>query len=133
MEAVYGTSKYVNGLNGGTMAYADGDLDRPVAVVQANIPKIQALAQELGVSGDAEALCADAQIRAAVTADLNKAGKGKLSQLEVIGTVHLVSGSGPPGFPGTTTSPWTPENGFLTASNKTDRSAILNGKRKDVD
>ena len=36
MEATYAESVFVNGINGGIMCYADGDMDRPVAMVQAN-------------------------------------------------------------------------------------------------
>ena len=35
MEATYAQSVFVNGKNGGVMCYADGDMDRPVALVQA--------------------------------------------------------------------------------------------------
>jgi len=34
MEATYAQSVFVNGVNGGLMCYADGDMDRPVALVQ---------------------------------------------------------------------------------------------------
>ena len=34
MEATYAQSVFVNGVNGGIMCYADGDMDRPVAVLQ---------------------------------------------------------------------------------------------------
>jgi len=34
MEATYAQSVFVNGKNGGIMCYADGDMDKPVALVQ---------------------------------------------------------------------------------------------------
>jgi long-chain acyl-CoA synthetase len=34
MEATYAQSVFVNGRNGGLMCYADGDMDRPIALVQ---------------------------------------------------------------------------------------------------
>jgi len=130
MEAVFGTSVFVNGVNGGVMVYADGDMDRSAALVQVNLPKLQEWAAANGVTaGDDEQLCADAKCRKAVLDDLNRCGKGKLSVLESLASVHLISGSGSMDFPGSVTSPWTPSNGFLTASNKTDRTAILHGKR----
>jgi len=129
MEAVFGTSEFVNGINGGVMVYADGDMDRSAALVQANMIKLRQWATENNVSGDDEELCLNAECRKAVLTDLNRNGKGKLSPLETLSGVHLVSGSGPMEFPGTTRSPWTPANGFLTASNKTDRTALLHGKR----
>jgi len=133
MEAVFGTSKFVNGINGGVMVYADGDMDRSVALVQVNLAVLKefAASQNIQFSTDEE-LCANPACAAAVTSDLNRIGKGKLSALEVISTCHLISGEGSKTFPGDVFSPWNPENGFLTASNKTDRSAIKNGKRKEV-
>ena len=111
------------------MVYADGDMDRSAALVQANMIKLRQWATENNVSGDDEELCLNAECRKAVLTDLNRNGKGKLSPLETLSGVHLVSGSGPMEFPGTNRSPWTPANGFLTASNKTDRTALLHGKR----
>merc|ERR1711935_795995 len=133
MEATFGTSTFANGINGGVMVYADGDMDRAVALVQANMHALKEHAAANNISfTDDENLCANPTLAAAVTADLNKLGKGKLSPIEVLSTVHIVSGSGPIAFPGTTLSPWTPDNGFLTASNKTDRTSILHGKRMPV-
>jgi hypothetical protein len=34
MEATYSQSVFVNGKNGGLMCYADGDIDKPIALVQ---------------------------------------------------------------------------------------------------
>ena len=34
MESTYAQSVYVNGKNGGMMCYADGDMDRPIAILQ---------------------------------------------------------------------------------------------------
>merc|ERR1711865_1353212 len=79
MEAVYGTSSFVDAKQGGIMVHGDGNIDKPVAIVQANM------------------------------FELHKWAK-------------LNSG------PGSDKSPWTPENGFLTASNKIDRNSIKNGK-----
>merc|ERR1712166_35441 len=133
MEATFGTSSFANGINGGVMVYADGDMDRAVALVQANMHALKQHATANNISfTDDEDLCANPALAAAITADLNKLGKGKLSPIEVLSTVHIVSGSGPMGFPGTTLSPWTPDNGFMTASNKTDRTSILHGKRMPV-
>jgi len=40
MEATYAQSVLVNGVTGGLMCYADGDMDRPVALVQVRIRMI---------------------------------------------------------------------------------------------
>merc|ERR1711998_444574 len=50
MEAVFGTSTYVNGVNGGVMVYADGDMDRSVALVQVNMIKLKQYAEANNIS-----------------------------------------------------------------------------------
>merc|ERR1712216_933676 len=102
------------------MVHADGDLDKPVAIIQANLNQLAKLADEQGIVK-------------AVLDDLNRIGKkGKLGRNELLGAIALVSGTGPSGFPGEVNSPWTAENGFLTASNKIDRNAIKNGKTREI-
>merc|ERR1712072_44545 len=104
------------------------------ALVQANIPVVAAWAKENNVEFTSdEDLCSNTKVRKEVTNALNKIGKGNLSPLEVLQSVHLIAGTGPSSFPGDVHSPWTPENGFLTASNKTDRTAIRHGKHGKVD
>eukprot|EP00929_Paragymnodinium_shiwhaense_P101103 TRINITY_DN63920_c0_g1_i1.p1 TRINITY_DN63920_c0_g1~~TRINITY_DN63920_c0_g1_i1.p1 ORF type:complete len:693 (+),score=66.50 TRINITY_DN63920_c0_g1_i1:91-2169(+) len=41
MEKEYATSAFVNGVNGGVMCYGDGDMDRPVALVQVNAAELE--------------------------------------------------------------------------------------------
>lgn len=135
MEATFGTSEYVNGINGGVMVYADGDMDRAAALVQANMITLREWVKQQPDVEDSlsdEDLCNNARCRKEVLTDLNKVGKGKLSALETLAAVHLVAGTGSMEFPGSVKSPWTPQNGFLTASNKTDRTALLHGKRMPV-
>merc|ERR1712196_693599 len=89
------------------MVYADGDMDRSVALVQVNLAVLKefAASQNIQFSMDEE-LCANPACAAAVTSDLNRIGKGKLSALEVISTCHLISGEGSKTFPGDVFSPW---------------------------
>merc|ERR1719215_2336317 len=41
MESTYSTSPYVASLNGGVLCYGNGEMDRPVALVQADMIKIK--------------------------------------------------------------------------------------------
>eukprot|EP00930_Biecheleria_cincta_P069421 TRINITY_DN57166_c0_g1_i1.p1 TRINITY_DN57166_c0_g1~~TRINITY_DN57166_c0_g1_i1.p1 ORF type:complete len:772 (+),score=163.23 TRINITY_DN57166_c0_g1_i1:61-2316(+) len=107
MNGAFNNSPFVNKENGGSCAYADDSLDRPVALVQADEQAIMAKAKELGVSGDFPTVCKDAKIRKAVLDSLNAEGKKVgLSSLEVLAGVGLL------------TKPWTPEDGTLTATLK---------------
>ena len=72
-------------------------------------------------------LCKDPKIIDVVLKGMNEIAAAKLSPIEKLKTIHLVSGTGPFNK-GTLTSPWTPENFYLTASNKIDRNAIKFGK-----
>ena len=85
MEATYGESVYVNGLNGGIMCYADGDMDRPVALLQVNDVELKKWAKDSGVSySTIEELCENEEAIKMVTKDLNAIGKGKLGGNEAL-------------------------------------------------
>jgi long-chain acyl-CoA synthetase len=128
MEKEYSKSIFVNALNGGIMCYGDGSMDRPVALVQANCAELRKWAASQGLSfDDDEALCRDPRVEAAALADLNKEGaKGGVSSLEKLIALTLISGHGDPNR-AEPNSPWTPDNGFLTASNKLNRKPIQEG------
>jgi len=132
MEAVYGTSKYIDAKQGGIMVHGDGNIDKPVAIVQANIFELQKWANANGFSEDAmkdkDALCKDPKVIAEVLKDFMAIAKDKLAPNEKLCAIALISGTGAIIHPGDDKSPWTPENGFLTASNKIDRNSIKNGK-----
>jgi long-chain acyl-CoA synthetase len=133
MEKEYSKSIFVNALNGGILCYGDGSMDRPVALVQANIAELRKWAngQSLTFTDD-EALCADPKVVEAVLADLNKEGQlGGVSSLEKLVAIKLISGSGDPNK-AEPNSPWTPDNLFLTASNKLNRKPIQQGLEKDL-
>ena len=127
MEATYAESVYVNGVNGGIMCYADGDMDRPVALLQVNDVELKKWAKDSGVSySTIEELCENEEAIKMVTKDLNAIGKGKLGGNEALASVCLLPGTGDP-TQGGPTAPWTPENNFLTASNKLNRKPIEKG------
>mmetsp|Transcript_59974 Transcript_59974/g.104954 ORF Transcript_59974/g.104954 Transcript_59974/m.104954 type:complete len:824 (+) Transcript_59974:3-2474(+) len=124
MEKEYGTSPYVSGLNGGIMCYGDGDLRRPVALVQANMAELKKWAQTAGLANlTDDQLCANEKASKMVLDALLKAAGGKLSKNENLAAVGLVSGTGS-ATQATPTSPWNPDNGCKTPSNKLDRKAI---------
>jgi long-chain acyl-CoA synthetase len=127
MEKEYSTSAYVrSGVSGGIMCYGDGDLRRPVALVQANMVELKKWAAGAGLAGlDDDKLCADPKAQTVVLDSLNAAGKGKLGGNEKLVAIRLISGLGPSDGTPTANSPWSPENGGRTASNKLDRKAIL--------
>ena len=72
-------------------------------------------------------LCKAPEINKAVLTKMNEIAKAKLAPNEKLKAVHLISGTGSATV-GSATSPWTPENGYMTASNKLDRNAIKLGK-----
>jgi len=127
MEATYSQSVFVNGINGGIMCYGDGEMDRPVALVQVNNVELEKWATASGVSfASLEDLCKNEKAIEHVTKDLNAIGKPKLGRNELLASVALLPGSGP--MDGTDVScPWTPDNQYLTASNKLNRKPILKG------
>jgi long-chain acyl-CoA synthetase len=129
MESQYGTSKFVDAKRGGICVFGDGTMDKPVALMIGNIPALEAWAKENGVNyDDDDSLCANADVNAMVLKEMQDIAKAKLAMNEKICAIAIISGSGPEAFPGNEKSPWTPENGFLTASNKIDRNSIYHGK-----
>ena len=134
MEKEYSKSIFVNAINGGIMCYGDGDMDRPVALVQGNLAEMRKLASSLGSTfEDDEDLCKDPKVNAAVLADLLKEGtQGGVSSLEKLIAITIISGHGDPNTP-ELNSPWTPDNQFLTASNKLNRKPIQMGQAALLD
>jgi long-chain acyl-CoA synthetase len=105
---------------------------RIVLVSQTNVDELKKWAASAGVSyASAEALCKDPEAVKMVTLDLNKIGKGALGGNEALATVALLPGTGAPDTAGPA-APWTPENGFLTASNKLNRKPIEQGFKGEL-
>jgi len=126
MEKEYSSSAYVNGQNGGVLCFGDGEMDRPVALVQANMAELEKWAATAGVKYESpEALCRNPACEKAVLDSLLAAGKaGDLASNEMLCAIALIPGTGPAEGAQTETSPWTPDNGGLTASNKLNRKPI---------
>lgn len=122
MEMTYGNSQFVDAVNGGICCYGDGDMDRPVALVQLSKPVAMQWAKDNGISGDFETIKASKELNDAVLADMAKeAAKGRLSRLEKLVAVALL------------TDPWTPENGCLTAANKLQRRVVTEIFQKEFE
>jgi len=114
MEMVYGNSSFVDAIAGGICCYGDGDMDRPVALMQLSEATAMQWAKANGVGGDFDAVTKSKELNAAVLADMKAEGaKGGLSRLETLVAVCFL------------TEPWTPENGCLTAANKLQRRAVV--------
>jgi len=124
MEATYAASVFVNGKNGGLMCYADGDMDKPIALVQVNDYELKKWANANNVTFDTvENLCKNEAAVKMVCADLNNVGKGTLGGNEALAAIALLPGTGNPDV-ALWDSPWTPENGCLTAANKLARNIV---------
>jgi len=107
MNGAFNNSPFVDKEHGGTCAYADDTLDRPVALVQADEHAIMAKAKDLGISGDFGSVCKDGKMRQVVLESLNAEGKKVgLGSLEVLAGVALIA------------QPWSPDDGTLTATLK---------------
>lgn len=114
MEMTYGNSSFVDAIAGGICCYGDGDMDRPVALMQLNEAYTMQWAKENGVAGDFDTVKNSEELYKAVLADMKKeANKRGLCHLEHLVAVTFL------------TEPWTPDNGCLTAANKLQRRAVI--------
>jgi long-chain acyl-CoA synthetase len=114
MEMTYGNSAFVDAVNGGICCYGDGDMDRPVALVQLSETYTMKWAKDTGMKGEFIEIKKSKELYDAVMADLHaEHKKSDLSHLEKLMAVALL------------TSPWTPENGCLTAANKLQRRQVI--------
>jgi len=125
MEKEYSTSKYCAAMNGGVMCYGTGEMDRPVALFQADMFKLTEFANNVGIAfSTPEDLCTKQEVVDEIMITLDAAHKsGRLGGNEKLASICVISGTGSP-TELTSTSPWTPDNGGLTASNKIQRKAI---------
>jgi long-chain acyl-CoA synthetase len=114
MEMVYGNSDFVDAINGGICCYADGDMDRPVAIFQLNEVVSMKWAKANGVSGDFETVMKSKELYDAVMKAFKaEHAKSDLSHIEKVQGVCMLN------------KPWTPENGCLTAANKLQRRVVI--------
>ncbi len=122
MEGAYGNSNFVDAVAGGVCCYGDGDMDRPIAIIQLNKVTVMKWAQANGMTGDFDELRKSKELYDAVLADLhNECKKSRLSHLEKIVAVAFI------------VDPWTPDNGCLTAANKLQRRAVIAMHQKEFE
>jgi long-chain acyl-CoA synthetase len=122
MEGVYGNSSFVDALAGGICCCADGDMDRPVAIMQLNETVSMTWAKANGVAGDFDTVKDSKELYTAIMADMHaQQKKSDLSHLEKIIAVSLL------------TTPWTAENGCLTAANKLQRRTVVQMFEKEFE
>ncbi|EEQ97946.1 Long-chain-fatty-acid--CoA ligase, putative [Perkinsus marinus ATCC 50983] len=116
MESIYGGSEYVNALAGGVMVFGDCTMDRPVALVQVNIKRLEKWATDNGIEyKDADDLLSNSAANKEVLRDMTDIHKkSNLSPLEKIVAVTLMC------------DPWTSDNKCMTATQKISRSGICN-------
>lgn len=97
-------------------------MDRPIALIQVSEPVAMKWAKDNGVSGDFETVLKSKELNNAVLDALKKEhAKSDLSHIEKIVAVTLLD------------SPWTPENGCLTAANKLQRRAVVQEFEKEFE
>mmetsp|Transcript_101424 Transcript_101424/g.316207 ORF Transcript_101424/g.316207 Transcript_101424/m.316207 type:complete len:751 (+) Transcript_101424:64-2316(+) len=109
MNATYGLADIINAEAGGVCSYADGEMDKPLALAQCKPKELAALAEEAGVTGkEGEALCRDPKVMAAVKAKLDAATKQDKAWPALFNIAAVMP----------VVEPWTPDNGCMTATSK---------------
>lgn len=127
MEAVYVQSRFVNARAGGVMVYGDGEMEQPVAVVQVNAKALTQWARSVDVPfTNVQDLCANPKAINRVLCDLLDVGRGRVGHKEMVAAVALLPNTASPEASGWD-SPWTTQNGYLTASSKLNRKAVVKG------
>lgn len=122
MEMTYGNSAFVDAVAGGICCYGDGEMDRPIALMQLNEAVAMKWAKDNGISGDFDTVKKSKELNDAVLADMQKEGaKGGLSRLEKLVGIAFLS------------EHWTPENGCLTAANKLQRRVVVETFSKEFE
>ncbi len=113
MEMTYANCSFVDAVAGGICCYGDGDMDRPIAIMQLNPVVVKNWAKDNGLEEDVEKLKDSKELYDAVMKEMEAIHKrAGLSHIEKLVAVAIVL------------DPWTPENGCLTAANKLQRRAV---------
>jgi long-chain acyl-CoA synthetase len=114
MEMTYANCSFVDAVAGGICCYGDGDMDRPIAIMQLNPAIVKNWAKDSGLDGDVEKLKDSKELYDAIMNEMEAIHKrAGLSHIEKLVAIAIV------------TDPWTPENGCLTAANKLQRRAVV--------
>ena len=120
MEMTYGNCRFVDAVGGGICCYGDGDMDRPIALMQLNKVVVMNWAKENGVAGDFSTVKDSKELYDIIMKEMEgehkNAGLGRNEKLIAIAFIA--------------DDPWTPENGCLTAANKLQRRAVVEKHEK---
>jgi long-chain acyl-CoA synthetase len=82
MEMTYGNSRFVDAVNGGICCVGDGEMDRPVALMQLNEQYVMKWAKDNGICGDFAKVKDSDELYKAVMADMkSEHAKSDLSHL----------------------------------------------------
>ena len=120
MEMAYGNSNFVDAVAGGICCIGDGEMDRPVAMMQINEAYVMKWAKDNGISGGFMEIKDSPEVYDAVMADFKEQhAKAGLSHLEKLVAVEFM------------TEHWTPDNGCLTAANKLQRRRVVEMNEKE--
>merc|ERR1712079_624461 len=107
MNVTYNNCDIINTDAGGVCSYADGTLDKPIALVQLKPAALEEIAAEAGVTGTANELRKHPKVISVIKAKLDATAKeAKLPALMHAAAFLPVL------------EPWTAENGCLTATAK---------------
>jgi long-chain acyl-CoA synthetase len=123
MEMVMSNCEYVDAVLGGIMVYADGTMDKSVALVQPNKAAIEEWAKtNLPNEKNYSDILASKVTTNFVADALNaEAKRCNLGRNGCVGKVGLVDGYA-----------WTPLNGCLTATNKVQRRAVAEAHKEQL-
>jgi len=122
MEMVYGNSVFVDAVNGGICCYADGEMDRPIALFQLSESAAMNWAKENKVDGGLADIQKSPEFQKALLGSfLAEHAQSDLSGIEKLVAVQPI-----------VNSPWTPENGCLTAANKLQRRVVQETFSKEL-
>jgi len=120
MEMTYGNCRFVDAVGGGICCYGDGEMDRPIALMQLNQVVVMNWAKENGIAGDFNSVKDSKELYNVVMKDMEdehkRNGLGRNEKL--VGIAFIVD------------DPWTPQNGCLTAANKLQRRAVVEKHEK---
>jgi long-chain acyl-CoA synthetase len=127
LEMTFGNCECVDAVGGGVMVYADGTMNKPVALVQASRASLEQWAATTTPTHDRgsgratlpfEALLALPAAELFVKEKLNaEATAAGLPRMSLLGRVVLLGGA-------EANEAWTPLNGCLTATNKVQRRVV---------
>ena len=75
MEMTYGNSRFVDAVAGGVCCYGDGDMDRPIALVQLNQVVVMNWAKEVGIADDFNIVKNSKELYAVIMQDMERENK----------------------------------------------------------